>query len=293
MHTGLDTTSLAIELVCDPEPVQRHRLRQRVLRSTSRGSSSTVPPSPSPTSSRRRSPPPAARCSPGVSCVAPSRARSTARTAAACNTPASTSTAPRSPSRQLACDFTQTAPCPASSSNQFSLDTTTLANGPHQIQAAVVDAAGNQTLGGPVQITVDNTAPSELTPPTTPPTAPPPPSPISPSKPAQASPQLRILGVTRTRRALHVRGAAAKTLAGHVTIVVRYTLRGRSHSVQKAVRVANGKWAAVLRLPSGAWTNRVTVFYRGATHWLAQSSDPLRTSPRGTIERSRANEQTR
>ncbi len=171
----------------------------------------------------------------------------------------------------LACDFTQTAPCPIISSNEFSLDTSTLANGPHQVQAAVVDAAGNQTLGSPVQITVENTTPSQLTPPTTPPTAPPPLSPISPSKPAQASPQLRILGVTRTGRALHVRGAAAKTLAGHVTIVVHYTLRGRSHSVQKAVRVANGKWAAVLRLPSGAWTNRVTVLYRSTTRWLAQS----------------------
>jgi hypothetical protein len=68
-----------------------------------------------------------------------------------------------------------------------------------------------------------------------------------------------------------VRGAAAKTLVGHVTIVVRYTLRGRLHSVQKTVPVANGKWAAVLRLPSGAWTSRVTILYRGAADWLAQS----------------------
>ena len=174
----------------------------------------------------------------------------------------------------LACDFTQPAPCPASSSNQFSLDTTTLANGPHQIQAAVVDAAGNQTLGSPVQITVENSAPVVSTTPTTPvtpPTTPPPPAPIIPGKPAKARPQLRILGVTRTRHVLHVRGAAAKTLVGHVTIVVRYTLRGRSHSVKKTVRVANGKWAAVLRLPSGAWTSRVTVLYRGATLWLAQT----------------------
>ena len=77
--------------------------------------------------------------------------------------------------------------------------------------------------------------------------------------------------MTRTKHALHVRGAAAKTLVGHVTIVVHYTLSGRSHSVQKTVRVANGKWAAVLRLPSGAWTSRVTVLYRGAADWLAQS----------------------
>ncbi len=88
----------------------------------------------------------------------------------------------------LVCDFTRPAPCPAGSSNQFSLDTTTLANGPHQIQAAVVDAAGNQTLAGPVQITVENTAPIAPTTPITPPTTPPPPGPIIPGK---ASPRLR------------------------------------------------------------------------------------------------------
>jgi len=189
--------------------------------------------------------------------------------------------------QELSCDFTQPVPCPAGSSNQFSLDTTTLANGPHQIQAAVVDAAGNQTLAGPVQITVENTAPIAPTTPITPPTTPPPPSPITPSKPAKASPQLRILSVTRARRALHVRGATAKTLVGHVTIVVRYTLRGRSHSVQKTVRVANGKWAAVLRLPSGAWTSRVTVFYRGAADWLAQSVTRYVHHRAGTIAKNR------
>ena len=169
----------------------------------------------------------------------------------------------------LACDFTQTAPCPAGSSNQFSLDTTTLANGPHQIQAAVVDAAGNQTLAGPVQITVENTAPIT---PTVPPITPAPPASITPEQARRsASPRLQILGVTRSRRALHVRGAAAKTLIGHVTIVVHYTLRGRSHSAQKTVRLAHGKWAAVIGLPGGAWTNRLSVLYRGAADWLAQS----------------------
>ncbi len=65
--------------------------------------------------------------------------------------------------QSLACDFTLPAPCPASSSNQVSLDTRTLSNGPHEIQAAVVDAASNQTLGGPVQVTVDNANPSAPT----------------------------------------------------------------------------------------------------------------------------------
>jgi hypothetical protein len=168
----------------------------------------------------------------------------------------------------LACDFTQTVPCPASSSNQFSLDTSTLTNGAHQIQAAVVDAAGNQTLAGPVQITVENSAPIT---PIVPPVTPAPPAPITTSKPGKASPRLQILGVTRSRRALHVCGSAAKTLIGHVTIVVHYTLRGRSHSAQKTVRLAGGKWAAAIGLPGGAWTDRVSVLYRGAADWLAQT----------------------
>jgi hypothetical protein len=103
----------------------------------------------------------------------------------------------------------------------------------------------------------------------------------------RASPWLQIGSVTRTKHALHVRGAAAKTLVGHVTIVVRYTLRGRSHSAQKTVRVANGKWAAVLRLPSGAWTSRVTVFYRGAADWLAQSVTRYVHHRAGTIAKNR------
>ena len=353
-----------------------------------------------------------------------------------------------------ACDFTQPAPCATTSSNQFSLNTSTLSNGPHQIEAAVVDAAGNQTLGTPVQITVENANPSAptgllvngkgagawinqpatitWTNPSQPPddplsqvnwlacagsetsipasgcdapqhessslssltfspaqdaafagwpqglytvfvwladaigntaqadsaaisfgyqTAPPPPptsitasgrapytitlgapadiapltatnwiacdstgvctstetspglsfsfapgqygrytirawlqdaagntSPansatltITDSKPGKPSPQLHILSVTRTEHALHVRGSAARAVAGNVTIVVRYTLGTRAHSVQKTVRVARGKWAAILWLPSGARTARVTVLRHSSTRWLAQT----------------------
>ena len=362
----------------------------------------------------------------------------------------------------LACDFTRPAPCPASSSNQFSLDTTTLSNGPHQIEAAVVDAAGNQTIGSPVQITVDNTNPTAPTglqingrgagtwinqPATitwtnpsaleddpisqvnwiactgtqatipasgcdapqhqatqlgsltfnpaqdpafagqpqalytvfvwlqdaignteqadsaaisfgfeTSPPAPPTsikasgagpytitlgapahlapitatdwiackgtanctPTQTSPglsfsfdpnhipqfqaspygsytirawlqdaagntspadsatlaithSKPGKASPHLHILSVTRTKRALHVRGAAAETLIGHVTIVVHYTLGARSNSVRKTVRVAHGQWAAVILLPGGARTALVTVVHHSTAGWLSQT----------------------
>jgi hypothetical protein len=362
----------------------------------------------------------------------------------------------------LACDFTRPAPCPASSSSQFSLATSAISNGPHQVQAAVVDAAGNQTLGSPVQIMVDNVNPgapngllvngrgggawvnqpatitwtnpsqpegdpigqvnwiacigSETSVPTsgcdaqhsqTAPlnslafnpaqdpafagqpqgaytvfvwladvfgnttqansaaisfgyqtTPPPPPRSISVSgrgpytitlsapahlapitatnwtacnskgactptrtspglsfkfdpnhtpqfqrspysryelrawlqdaagntnpadsatlaithtKPGKASPHLHILSVTRAARALRVRGTAASMLVGHVTILVHYTVGARSRSIQKTVRVAHGIWAAVLGLPSGARTSRVTVLYHRTAHWIAQT----------------------
>jgi hypothetical protein len=94
---------------------------------------------------------------------------------------------------------------------------------------------------------------------------------ITHSKPGRASPELHILSVTRTKRALHVRGSAAHALSGNVTIVVHYTLRARSHSVKETVRLVHGKWAAAVGLPDGARTARVTVVFHSSAHWLAQT----------------------
>jgi hypothetical protein len=267
LHAGLDTTSVAIELVCDPEPAQltacANGFSQHDARVELNSATVTVtddqPPQITSTSGSLFAGGLARGSLSGTIDGSDSSGVQYARIYV---------DGAQVAQQALACDFTRPAPCPASSSNQFSLDTSTLANGTHQVQAAVLDAAGNQTLGSPVQITVENTAPTV---PPSPPVTPPPPSPITPGKPAQASPHLQILSVTRTRRALHVRGTAAEALVGHVTIVVHYTRRARSRSVQETVRVAHGKWAAVIGLPGGAWTNRVTVLYRSTTHWLAQT----------------------
>jgi hypothetical protein len=119
--------------------------------------------------------------------------------------------------------------------------------GTYTIRAWLQDAAGNASPADSATLTITH------------------------SKPGKASPQLHILSVTRTKRALRVRGAAANTLSGHVTIIVHYTLGARSNSVQKTVRVAHGKWTAVLGLPGGARSTRVTVVHRSTTHWLAQT----------------------
>jgi hypothetical protein len=266
-HTGLDTTSLAIELVCEPKPVDvtacGNGFPQHFARVELNSATVTI---------TDEEPPQITSTSGELFTGGPVRGTIAGTVDGSDNSGVQSARlyldGALSAQQQLACDYTRPAPCPAGSSNQFSLDTSTLANGPHQVQAAVVDAAGNQTLAGPVEITVENTAPIT---PTVPPLTPAPPSPITPGKPGKASPRLRILGVTRSRRALHVRGAAAKTLVGHVTIVVHYTLAGRSHSVRKTVRLAHGKWAAAIGLPGDAGTNRVSVLYRGAADWLAQS----------------------
>jgi len=267
MHTGLDTTSLAIELLCDPAPAQltvcgngfsEHDARVE-LNSATVAVTDEQPPQITSTSGSLFAGGPVHGVLSGTIDGSDNSGVQYARVYV---------DGAQVAQQALACDFTLPAPCPAGSSNQFSLDTSTLSNGQHRVQVAVVDAAGNQTLGSPVQITVENAAPTA---PIIPITPPPPAGPMIPSKPVQASPRLRILSVMRTKRALHVRGSAARMLSGHVTIVVRYRLGARSRSVQKTVRVAHGKWAAVLRLPDGARTDRVTVIDRGTAGWLPQT----------------------
>jgi hypothetical protein len=460
-HTGLDTTSLAIELVCEPKPVDvtacGNGFPQHFARVELNSATITITDS---------QPPQVTSTSGSLFNGGLVRGTLSGTIDGSDNSGVQSARlyvdGALSAQQQLACDFTRPAPCPASSSNQFSLNTTTLANGPHQIQAAVVDAAGNQTLASPVQITVDNTNPPAPTglqvnakpagvwinqpatitwtnpvepqddpisqvnwiacpgtqtsipasgceapqhqasplgsltfDPSTDPafasqpqnvytvfvwltdaignasqansaaisfgyqTSPPPrptsikasgaapytitlgapahlapiiasywiackgptlctPTQTSPglsfrldpnhtpqfqrspygaytirawlgdaagnasqadsatltiihSKPGKPSPRLHILSVTRSGHALRVRGTAARTLTGHVTILVHYALGIRGYSVQKTVRVAHGRWAAVLDLPSGARTRRVTVVYHRSAHWAAQT----------------------
>lgn len=461
MHDGLDTTGLAIELVCEPAPVQltacgngfsEHDARVELNSATVTVTDDQAP----------------QVTSTSGSLFTGGLVRGTLSGTIDGSDNSGVQYARLyvdgglSAQQQLACDFTQAAPCPASSSNQLSLNTATLANGPHQIQAAVVDAAGNQTLASPVQITVDNTnppAPTGLqvnakpsgawinqpatitwTNPVEPPDDPisqvnwiacpgtqtsipasgceatqhqasplgsltfnpstdptfasqpqspytvfvwltdaignaaqanaaaisfgyqtsPPPRPtsikargagpytialgapahlapiiasywiackgptlctptqtspglsfrfepsrtpqfqsdpygsytihawlgdaagnasqadsttltITHSKPGKPSPRLHILSVTRSGHALRVRGTAARRLSGRVTILVHYALGLRGYRVQTTVRVARGRWAAVLDLPSGARTRRVTVLYHRSAHWAAQT----------------------
>jgi hypothetical protein len=59
-----------------------------------------------------------------------------------------------------ACDYTRTVPCPdMSADTSHTADLGAFPEGPHQLQAAIKDAAGNATTAGPITITIDRTAP--------------------------------------------------------------------------------------------------------------------------------------
>ncbi|MEA2369927.1 MAG: hypothetical protein QOH12_321 [Solirubrobacteraceae bacterium] len=62
------------------------------------------------------------------------------------------------------CDYTYAQPCPATgTSSTLSLDTTRLGDGTHRVQAAVIDAAGNETRGPVQQLLVSNHPPAAPT----------------------------------------------------------------------------------------------------------------------------------
>jgi hypothetical protein len=159
VHTGLDTTSLAIELVCEPPPGQptvcvngfsQHSARVE-LNSATVTVTDEQPPQITSTSGSLFA---GGVISGTLSGTIDGSDNSGVQYARVFVDGAQVA------QQTLTCNFTLPAPCPATSSSQLSLDTTALANGLHRIQAAVVDAAGNQTLGIPIQVTVDNPGPT-------------------------------------------------------------------------------------------------------------------------------------
>ena len=161
-QAGLSTTSLAIELLCNPEPVGLTACANGFFEHDGRVelNSATVtiedqePPEISSTSGSLFAAGSAHGTLSGVVEGSDASGVQYARLYVDGNL-----------STQLAngCDFHETVPCPTTSASQFSFDTNTLPGGPHEIQAGLVDAAGNQTLSQPVRITVEDASPSAPT----------------------------------------------------------------------------------------------------------------------------------
>lgn len=63
-------------------------------------------------------------------------------------------------STTYACDFTYAVPCSDKSGAELSLDTRSLGDGPHTVQVAAGDPAGNEAKSAPWTVLVDNTAPA-------------------------------------------------------------------------------------------------------------------------------------
>jgi hypothetical protein len=63
-------------------------------------------------------------------------------------------------SSTYACDFTYAVPCSNKSDAGVSLDTRSLTDGPHSVQVAAVDPAGNETRSSSYSVVVDNNAPA-------------------------------------------------------------------------------------------------------------------------------------
>jgi hypothetical protein len=162
-NAGLDTTSLAIELLCDPEPFQLSACANGFSEHDARVELDSA------TVTITDEQPPQITAT-GGSLFAGGLVHGTLSGTISGSDNSGVQYArvyldgTLLAQQAYSCDFTQPAPCPPSTtSSQFTLDTSTLSDGPHEIQAAVADAAGNQTLGPPIQVTVDNTPPGTPT----------------------------------------------------------------------------------------------------------------------------------
>lgn len=98
--------------------------------------------------------------------------------------------------------YTTIQPCPATVARAFTVDTTGLADGAHELSGTVADAAGNVTPWGPVAFAIGHprVAPP-VDPPVTPPVDPPPAPPAGNGVPAVRRPRLNLDRTALTRAA--------------------------------------------------------------------------------------------
>jgi hypothetical protein len=118
--------------------------------------------------------------------------------------------------------------------------------GRYTVRAWLQDAAGNSSPANSVAVTITRRRP-------------------------EPGPRLHILEIVRAGDILRVRGSVARLVAGNLLVVARYTLGASSRSVETTVRVRNGVWAASIKLPHRARTDRVTAVRHSSVHWSAQT----------------------
>ena len=161
-QSGLDTQSLALELLCNPAPVQLTACANGFSQHDARTELDTA-------SVTINDPTPPAIAATSGSLFAPGLASGTLSGSVQGSDNSGVQYArlyvdgSEREQQANACDFYRPAPCPINSVDELSLDTRTLSGGPHEIQVALIDAAGNRTLNAPVQINVANASPGPPT----------------------------------------------------------------------------------------------------------------------------------
>jgi hypothetical protein len=164
--------------------------------------------------------------------------------------------------------YTVVQPCPSATARAFTVDTSTLADGPHTLSGTVADAAGNVTRWGPVTFTV---AHPPVIPPVIPPVTPPVDPPVTPQPPAGngvpavKAPRVRLGSAAYVRAGGRVRltgtvtTASGEPIAGaHLTVSARElaTVSERVRSLPDAVTDSAGRFSVSVR---GVGAERVTV----------------------------------
>jgi len=159
-----------------------------------------------------------------------------------------------------ACDYTFARPCTDAPAVTVSVNTATLANGPHTIRLAAVNAAGVETRSAAVTINVYNPPagggggsppPPALPPPPPAPAAAPPPELIAIPAPTVielADAHLRARTTTRSGKTISVSGTITRQAAGIVTTSFSQSIHGHLVRKRVAARIHAGRWSARLQL---------------------------------------------
>jgi hypothetical protein len=176
----------------------------------------------------------------------------------------------------LTCDFTYAKPCSDVIGRSFTVDTSTLADGPHTVAVGAVDAAGNLRQTSTMSFATDNAPvtpppsndggaggggatpkPTDPAPAATPePTVPAPPAPTVPIvPPAPTTPVAPApvdagakLGTPRWHGAtLSIAGKLSRLATGTVKVTLSARVHGRTHKITRKGRIRSGKWTVHLR----------------------------------------------
>jgi len=175
----------------------------------------------------------------------------------------------------LTCDFTYAMPCKDATGQSFTVDTSTLGDGPHTVAVGAVDAAGNVRQTSGTSFATNNASappapggsgggggggapkPADPVPASAPePTVPVPSTPTVPLTPTQPTRPVTpapvdasaMLGRPRWHGStLSIAGKLSRLATGTVKVTLSARVHGRTYTVSRNGRIRSGKWTVNLR----------------------------------------------